>query len=47
MVYGMTWWAIAWYMVWPEARHGIWYGMACMTLYMVWPEGHGMEYVMA
>ena len=33
-------------MAW-QARHGIWYGLVCMTLYMVWPDGHGMVYVMA
>ena len=32
MVYGMAW----------LARHGIWYGLACMALYIVWPDGHGM-----
>ena len=33
---------IAW-----QARHGIWYGLACMALNSVWPDGHGMVYVMA
>ena len=37
MVYDMIW----------QARHGTWYGLACMALYMVWPDGHGIVYVRA
>ena len=53
MVYGMTWRAMAWHMVWPgrqgmvynmawRAWHCTWYGLTGMAWYMLWPGGHGM-----
>ena len=30
-----------------RAWHGIWCGLACLSVYMVWPCGHGMTYAIA